>query len=178
MQRVTITVDDELMVELDRIIAARGYQNRSEAIRDLARAGIRQAAETIDQKRDCVAALVYVYDHNARQLSKRLADTFHNHHELSLASIHAHLDHDHCMEVTILRGKADEVQHFGEHVIAERGVRHGRADQAAHACRWHNPCAFPPAWRQAPPQSGVTRFPPLSVPRPFGRRIIANRLTA
>ena len=126
MQRVTITIDDELMTELDRIIAARGYQNRSEAIRDLARAGIRQAAETLDRQRDCVAALVYVYDHAARQLSKRLADTFHDHHELSLASMHAHLDHDSCMEVTILRGRADKVQHFAEHVIAERGVRHGR----------------------------------------------------
>jgi CopG family nickel-responsive transcriptional regulator len=73
-----------------------------------------------------VAALVYVYDHGARQLSKRLADTFHDHHELSLASMHAHLDHDNCMEVTILRGKAHKVQHFAEHVIAERGVRHGR----------------------------------------------------
>src|SRR3954465_9996290 len=128
MQRVTITIDDELMVELDRIIAARGYQNRSEAIRDLARAGIREAAETLDQKRDCVAALVYVYDHNARQLSKRLADTFHDHHELSLASMHAHLDHDSCMEVTILRGKTSEVQHFAEHVIAHLAVRHGRIE--------------------------------------------------
>jgi CopG family nickel-responsive transcriptional regulator len=126
MQRVTITIDDELMTELDRIIEARGYQNRSEAIRDLARAGIREAAQTLDRKSDCVAALVYVYDHNARQLSKRLADTFHDHHELSLASMHAHLDHDNCMEVTILRGKTDQVQHFAEHVIAERGVRHGR----------------------------------------------------
>ena len=126
MQRVTITIDDELMTELDRIIAAHGYQNRSEAIRDLARAGIREAAESLDQKRDCVAALVYVYDPAARQLSKRLADTFHDHHELSLASMHAHLDHDSCMEVTILRGKTADVQHFAEHVIAERGVRHGR----------------------------------------------------
>ena len=54
MQRVTITIDDELMTELDRIIASRGYQNRSEAIRDLARAGIREAAETLDATRDCV----------------------------------------------------------------------------------------------------------------------------
>ena len=126
MQRVTITIDDELMTELDRIIAARGYQNRSEAIRDLARAGIREAAESLDQQRDCVAALVYVYDHAARQLSKRLADTFHDHHELSLASMHAHLDHDSCMEVTILRGATEKVRKFADHVIAERGVRHGR----------------------------------------------------
>jgi len=73
MQRVTITIDDELMTELDRIIAARGYQNRSEAIRDLARAGIREAGETLDAKRDCVAALVYIYDHAARELPKRLS---------------------------------------------------------------------------------------------------------
>lgn len=69
MQRVTITLDDALMEELDAIIAARGYQNRSEAIRDLARAGIREASEDLGQKRECVAALVYTYDHAARQLS-------------------------------------------------------------------------------------------------------------
>jgi CopG family transcriptional regulator, nickel-responsive regulator len=126
MQRVTITIDDELMTELDRIITARGYQNRSEAIRDLARAGIREAGETLDAKRDCVAALVYIYDHAARELPKRLTETFHDHHELSLSSLHVHLDHDSCMEVTVLKGKTGAVQHFAEHVIAERGVRHGR----------------------------------------------------
>jgi CopG family nickel-responsive transcriptional regulator len=60
MQRVTITIDDELMGELDRIIAVRGYQNRSEAIRDLARAGLREAQESVDGQRDCGAALVYI----------------------------------------------------------------------------------------------------------------------
>jgi len=45
MQRATITLDDEFVTELDRMISLRGYQNRSEAIRDLARAGMRQAAE-------------------------------------------------------------------------------------------------------------------------------------
>ncbi len=126
MQRVTITIDDDLMAELDRIIASRGYQNRSEAIRDLARAGIREAAERLDSQRDCVAALVYVYDHAARQLPRRLTETFHDHHELSLSSLHVHLDHDSCLEVTVLKGKTGDVQHFAEHVIAERGVRHGR----------------------------------------------------
>ena len=126
MQRVTITLDDALMDELDAIIAARGYQNRSEAIRDLARAGIRDAAEGVDAKRDCVAALVYVYDHAARELSKRLTNAYHEQHELSLASLHVHLDEDTCLEVTVLRGKSGDVQHFGEHVIAERGVRHGK----------------------------------------------------
>jgi CopG family nickel-responsive transcriptional regulator len=127
MQRVTITLDDDLMADLDRMIAARGYQNRSEAIRDFVRAGIRQAAEETSSSEECgVAALVYVYDHEARELAKRLTQSFHEHHDLSLASLHIHLDHESCMEVTVLKGKAAEIQHLADHVVAERGVRHGR----------------------------------------------------
>lgn len=126
MQRVTITLDDDLMKELDKLIAQRGYQNRSEAIRDLARAGMNQASEQLDKNRDCVATLTYIYDHNARDLPKRLTQSFHDHHELSLASLHVHLDHDTCLEVTVLRGASKAVSHFADHVIAERGVRYGK----------------------------------------------------
>ncbi len=125
MQRVTITLDDDLMADLDRIIAARGYQNRSEAIRDLARSGLQQAAIEAAGTRNCVAALVYVYDHHARDLPKRLTQEFHDHHDLSQATLHVHLDHESCMEVTVLKGRGAEVQSFANHVIAERGVRHG-----------------------------------------------------
>ena len=125
MQRVTITLDDDLMADLDRIIAARGYQNRSEAIRDLARSGLEQAAVEVADSRPCVAALVYVYDHEARELPKRLTQEFHHHHDLSQATLHVHLDEDSCLEVTVLKGRGAEVQAFANHVIAERGVRHG-----------------------------------------------------
>lgn len=127
MQRVTITLDDELMAELDRMIVQHGYQNRSEAIRDFARAGMQQAAQDAGQTGgDCVAALVYVYDHAARDLSSRLVNNFHDQHDLSLATLHVHLDDDSCMEVTALKGSSEDVRHLAEHVIAERGVRHGR----------------------------------------------------
>lgn len=125
MQRVTITLDDDLMADLDRIITARGYQNRSEAIRDLARSGLEQAAVEVAGTRNCVAALVYVYDHHARELPKRLAQEFHNHHDLSQATLHVHLDPESCLEVTVLKGRGAEVQSFANQVIAERGVRHG-----------------------------------------------------
>ena len=126
MQRVTITLDDDLMEDIDRMIAEQGYQNRSEAIRDFARAGIQQASQKTGNSGDCVAALVYVYDHAARDLSKRLTDRYHHHHDLSLATLHLHLDDDNCMEVTALKGPARAVQHFADHIIAERGVRYGR----------------------------------------------------
>jgi CopG family transcriptional regulator, nickel-responsive regulator len=126
MQRITITLDEEFLAEIDRLIATHGYQNRSEAIRDLARAGMRQATEGAGDSGNCVAALVYVYDHEARELAKRLTHVFHDHHDLSLSSMHVHLDHGSCMEVAVLRGDTKDVRHLADHVIAERGVRHGR----------------------------------------------------
>lgn len=126
MQRVTITIDDQLMDELDRLITARGYQNRSEAIRDLARAGLQQMSAETTPDQPCVAALVYTYDHTRRDLSKRLTDTFHHHHALSVSTLHVHLDQARCMEVTVLKGLTSAVRHFADHVIAERGLKHGQ----------------------------------------------------
>src|SRR5204862_6807768 len=88
MQRITITIEDDLLAEIDAAAEARGYQNRSEIIRDLARAGLQQSAEDAAVSGECVAALVYVYDHAARDLSRRLVQNFHGHHDLSLASPH------------------------------------------------------------------------------------------
>jgi CopG family nickel-responsive transcriptional regulator len=125
MQRVTITIDDELAEELDHFMAGRGYANRSEAIRDLARSGLQQAATEVAGSRPCVAALVYIYDHEARELPKRLMRDFHGRHDLAHTTLHVHLDHESCLEVTVLKGRGAEVQHFADHIIAERGVRHG-----------------------------------------------------
>lgn len=126
MPRVTITVDDEFAAEVDDFMNTRGYANRSEAIRDLARAGLQQAATETGGRRPCVAALIYVYDHTARDLAGRLTRDFHHRHDLAQATMHVHLDHDNCLEVAVLKGRGSEVQELADHIIAERGVRHGR----------------------------------------------------
>lgn len=136
MQRVTITIDDELMEALDRYMEAGGHRNRSEAVRDLVRAGLLKEPKVDDGARPCVAALVYVYDHETRQLSKRLMDDHHSHADMSIATLHVHMDEATCLEVSLLRGQKAEVEHFAGRVIGERGVRYGQlvvvpADAAA-----------------------------------------------
>src|SRR6516162_7369850 len=126
MQRITITLDDELLMALDRVISECGYQNRSEAIRDLARAGIAQVQDEGDDSPAAVGTLSFVYDHRERELAKRLTGSFHDRHNLSVASMHVHLDHDSCLEVAVLRGAMRDVRDFARHIVAERGVRHGR----------------------------------------------------
>jgi CopG family nickel-responsive transcriptional regulator len=126
MQRVTMTIDEELMESLDRYMEAAGHRNRSEAVRDLVRAGLMKQPTSDDAARRCMAALVYVYDHETRQLSKRLLTDHHSHADLSIATLHVHLDAESCLEVSLLRGQKAEVEHFAQHVIGERGVRYGQ----------------------------------------------------
>lgn len=126
MQRVTMTIDDELMASLDRYMEAGGHQNRSEAVRDLVRAGLMRQPKLDDGDRHCVGALVYLYDHETRQLSKRLLHDHHSHADLSIAALHVHVDAETCLEVSLLRGRKSDVEHFAQHVIGERGVRYGQ----------------------------------------------------
>ncbi len=125
MERVTITIEESLLAEVDALVSRRGYQNRSEALRDLARAGLHRA-EPPGPDVPCVAALVYVYDHARRDLPNRLAHEFHGHHDLAVSTLHVHLDAGSCLEIAVLRGPAGDLQHMADHVIAERGVRYGQ----------------------------------------------------
>lgn len=125
MQRVTITVDDELVDEVDGLIEKKGYQNRSEVIRDLLRLGLKQWAVDTNAMEQCVGVLSYIYDHHARDLARRLTGTFHHSHHLVISSLHVHLDEDSCLEISVLKGELIAVKHFSERVIAERSVRHG-----------------------------------------------------
>lgn len=126
MERFTISLSEELAREFDTLIAARGYENRSEAVRDL----IRRALETLRRGQQphthCVANLSYVYKHQERDLADRLMELQHQYHDLCVSTLHAHLDHEHCLESVILRGHLDEVQTFADRLIAERGVKHGQ----------------------------------------------------
>jgi|SRR5271166_1221152 len=126
MQRVTVTLDDDLVAEIDRFIETRAYQSRSEAFRDLVRAGLQQVYDETGESKDCVAALVYVYDHEVRDLAKRLADARRYHHDLTIATTTVDLGHESSLEVALLRGATADVRRLAQQVIAERGVRHGR----------------------------------------------------
>jgi CopG family nickel-responsive transcriptional regulator len=126
MERFTISLDDDLAHEFDSLIAARGYVNRSEAVRDILRANMDRLREASDEDAHCVAVLSYVYNHHERELAERLVILQHAHHDLTVSSMHAHLDHEHCIETVILKGHAREVRTFADALCAERGVRHGQ----------------------------------------------------
>lgn len=125
MERFTISLDAELAHAFDRLIAARGYSNRSEAVRDILRRELEEYRQDTERAPHCIANLSYVYNHHERDLAERLTGLQHEHHDLCVSTMHAHLDHDNCIESVILRGPAAAVRSFADTMVAERGVRHG-----------------------------------------------------
>lgn len=125
MERFTISLDEDLARAFDALIAERGYSNRSEAVRDILRAHLEQHRLAREASPYCIANLSYVYNHHERELAERVTHDQHAHHDLRAATLHAHLDHDNCMESVILRGPTAEVRAFAEALIAKPGVRHG-----------------------------------------------------
>jgi CopG family nickel-responsive transcriptional regulator len=126
MERITISLPEKLAAEFDRLIAERGYDNRSEAVRDILRTYLDRMREAREADGHCVANLSYVYNHHERELAERLMTLQHAHHDLAVSTMHAHLDHDHCIETVLLKGPVQAVRRFANALAAERGVRHGQ----------------------------------------------------
>lgn len=123
MERITITIDDDLLSAVDALVEKRGYPSRSEAIRELVREAAKQDYASVGRA-PCVATLTYVYDHSVRDLSQRLMHAQHDHHDMGIATTHVHFDHDSCLEVAILRGAIDRIKKMADELTAQRGVRH------------------------------------------------------
>lgn len=125
LSRIGVAIDTPLLEKFDRAISRRGYTNRSEAFRDLIREALveRHAARP---DAVIVATVTLVYDHHVRRLSEKLTDMQHDHYHSVLSTLHVHLDHDHCLEVIVLKGKAGAVRRLAGALISAKGVKHGR----------------------------------------------------
>jgi CopG family nickel-responsive transcriptional regulator len=123
--RFGISMDQELLVRFDRRIARKGYDNRSEAIRDLVRADL-VAEEWEQAEGEVVAIISLVYDHHLRHLARRLTGFQHTHYQTILSSLHVHLDENNCLEVLVVRGLEPDIRVLAERLIATKGIKHGR----------------------------------------------------
>ena len=124
LSRTGVSLEEDLLKEFDRLIDRRGYQNRSEAIRDLIREAL--LAESVDSNKPVVGTLTLVYDHHVPNLSQKLTEAQHGAGAMVLAATHVHLDHHYCLEVIIMKGRSKEIQAIADRMLALRGVELGK----------------------------------------------------
>jgi CopG family nickel-responsive transcriptional regulator len=125
VERITISIDDDLAERFDALIAQRGYSNRSEAIRDLVREALEKERLADDSRTTSFGAMTYVYNHHERELASRITRAQHEHHHLAVATMHVHMDVDNCLETVLLHGATADVRQFADALCASTGVHHG-----------------------------------------------------
>jgi CopG family nickel-responsive transcriptional regulator len=125
LARIGVAISEDLLQEFDRLIERRGYTNRSEAFRDLIRNELVNDMSASGDAEVC-GAITLIYDHHVRMLSDKLNDVQHEHYRAILSTVHVHLDHDNCLEVVLVRGKARAIEKLANSLIATKGVKHGR----------------------------------------------------
>lgn len=122
--RFGVSLDQHLLEDFDNLISRKSYATRSEALRDLIRANLVEQEWTNDQ--ETVGTVTMVYDHHVHELTDRLTDLQHRYHRLILSGLHVHLDHDHCLEVLVMRGRGNEIKKVADLLIGTKGVKHGK----------------------------------------------------
>ena len=123
--RFGVSLNRSLLKELDRMVREKGYRNRSQAISDMIRDHLVEHRQELTDS-EVAGTITLVYDHHRPHVQETLTDLQHKQAATIISSLHVHLDHDNCLEVLVLRGRASVVRSVAEHLIAVRGVKHGK----------------------------------------------------
>jgi len=123
--RFGVSLNMDLLDRFDALIRKMGYENRSEAIRDLIREKLVEE-EWQEPREECYGVVFLVYDHHTMNLDHRLVEAQHDHVEQIVSSLHVHIDEHNCMEVVVLRGPGAQVREVGEGLVSMRGIKFGK----------------------------------------------------
>jgi len=123
--RFGISIYKDLLGDYDKLISRKGYISRSEAIRDLIRDNLVQE-EWKDEAKEVLGTVSLVYNHTTRNLPDSLTHIQHHYYKSILSAVHFHIDKENCLEVLILRGRAEAIRNLAGRLFSARGVKHGK----------------------------------------------------
>ena len=125
VSRFSISLPPSLLQQFDKMSKEKGYDNRSLAIGDMMRDSLVEHRQKFGNE-DIAGTITLVYDHHKQHVQAALTDIQHDHHEVIVSTVHVHLDHDNCLEVLVVRGKAAVVKKIADELISAKGVKHGK----------------------------------------------------
>lgn len=123
--RFSISLPAELARQLDQMTREKSYSNRSLAVADMIRAQLVEHRQKSGDE-EIAGTITLVYDHHKQHVQATLTDIQHDHHEVIISTLHVHLDHDNCLEVLVVRGRAGLIRRIADELIAAKGVKHGK----------------------------------------------------
>lgn len=123
LSRFGISISRDLLKAFDEYIERKHYANRSEAIRDLIRQKLVEE-EWKESIEDVAGVITYLYDHHKRELAEKLLDLQHDYYDKIITTQHLHVDHERCLEIVLVKGKAREIKELADKIQSLKGVLH------------------------------------------------------
>jgi CopG family nickel-responsive transcriptional regulator len=123
--RISVSMSKGLLRKLDRMVREKGYDNRSLAIGDMIADNLVEHQKELGDT-EAVGTVTLVYDHHKPHVQETLTELQHDHLQTIVSTLHVHLDHHHCLEVLVVRGKASLINAFANQLIGAKGVKHGK----------------------------------------------------
>ncbi len=123
--RITISLPSDLLRQLDKVFERKRYTNRSLAMADMIRNHLVEDRWKFGDE-EIAGTITLVYDHHKQHVQEVLTDIQHDHHDAIVSTLHVHLDHNNCLEVLVVRGKARVVQEIADELIGAKGIKHGK----------------------------------------------------
>ena len=122
--RIGVSLEPDLLKKFDHLIKKKGYGTRSKAVRDLIRKELVKEVAVAENKQ-VYGTITMVYDHHIGGVTDKLLTYQHDYRDNIMTTSHVHLDHDNCLEVVVVKGKAKSVKEMADKIASIRGVRHG-----------------------------------------------------
>lgn len=124
VSRISVSLQESLLQQLDQMVKERGFESRSQAIAEMV------SRQVTAHKRELgseimAGTITLIYDHSTPHLQKNLADLQHEHINAVISSLHVHLMHSQTLEVILVQGPAGELQELADKMITHRGVISG-----------------------------------------------------
>ncbi len=132
VSRMSVSLDADLVEKFNHYCEEGRFETRSSAVGQLVREALAARAWEAGDA-EAAATLTLVYDHHKAKLTDRLMEMQHEHHHMVVATLHVHLDHDNCLEVIVLRGRAQELRDMAAGLRGLKGVHTGQLVLAASA---------------------------------------------
>lgn len=124
VSRFGISVETDLLEELDNYVKENHFSNRSQAIRQLI------SRNVVERKWQCnnkvAGAVTLTYDPRKHEIQKQFANIFDSYYEEILSSQRFILNKDKCLEIIAVKGIASRLTDFSDKLISIKGIEHGK----------------------------------------------------
>lgn len=123
LNRISLTIPENLLDRVDEVLEKEDYSSRSEAVRDALRDFLTEHQWRKELKGKQRGVVVMVYEHDVRGLNEKLLDIQHEERDIIKSVQHLHVGRHECIEAIIVNGPGECIRDLADSLKSLDGVK-------------------------------------------------------